>query len=143
MQFHCTCLKKFYLIKMRYSIELKDIYVKSYGFLSFAKNIGKSLSNKYGQKCLDSAKKSTTDAIKTVSRRAITKTAEATGDLIGNKIADKITSTSTKLHSNKKSPNNDEREEENVEITTHKKRYLSLEERQQIIDELRLVPKNY
>ena len=143
MQFHCTCLKRFYLIKMRYSIELKDIYVKSYGFLSFAKNIGKSLSNKYGQKFLDSAKKSTTDAIKTVSRRAITKTAEATGDLIGNKIADKITSTSTKLHSNKKSPNNDEREEENVEITTHKKRYLSPEERQQIIDELRLEPKNY
>ena len=28
-----------------------------------------------------------------------------------------------------------------MEITTHKKRYASLEERQQIIDELRLVPK--
>ena len=53
--------------------------------------MGKSLSNKYGQKLLDSAKKSTTDAIKTASR-AIQKTAEATGDLIGNKIADKITS---------------------------------------------------
>ena len=58
--------------------------------------------------------------------------------MIGNKIADKITSIS-----NKKSPNNDEREEENVEITTHKKRYLSPEERQQIIDKLRLVPKIY
>ena len=129
---------------MRYSINQRDrIYVKGYGFLSFAKNMDKSLSNKYGQKLLDSAKKITTDAIKTASKRAIQKTAEATGDLIGNKIADKITSTSTKLHSNKKSPNNDEREEENVEITTHKKRYLSPEERQQIIDELRLVPKNY
>ena len=85
---------------MRYSSEPKDrIYVKGYGFLSFAKNIGKSLSNKYGQKLLDSAKKSTTDAIKTASKRAIQKTAEATGDLIGNKIADKITSFSTKLHS--------------------------------------------
>ena len=43
---------------MRYSIEPRDrIYVKGYGFLSFAKNIGKSLSNKYGQKLLDSAKK--------------------------------------------------------------------------------------
>ena len=52
-------------IKMRYSIEPRDrIYVKGYGFLSFAKNTGKSLSNKYGQKRLDSAKRSTTNAIK-------------------------------------------------------------------------------
>ena len=35
--------------------------------LSFAKNIGKNLSNKYGQKILARAKKSTTDAIKTAS----------------------------------------------------------------------------
>ena len=43
---------------MRYSIEPRDrIYVKGYGFLSFSKNIGKSLSNKYGQNFLDSAKK--------------------------------------------------------------------------------------
>ena len=69
--------------------------------------MGGSLSNKYSQKLFDSAKKSTTDAITTF--------AEATGDLIGNKIADKITKIS-----NKKSPNNDEREE-NVEITSHKK----------------------
>ena len=69
------------------------IYVKGYKFLSFAKNMGKSLSNKYGQKLLDSAKKSTPDAIKTASKRAIQKKkAEATDDLIGNKIADKITS---------------------------------------------------
>ena len=79
------------IIKMRYSIEPRDrIYVKGYGFLSFAKNMGKSLSNKYGQKLLDNAKKAKTDAIKTESKRAIEKTAEATGDLIGNKIADKI-----------------------------------------------------
>ena len=80
------------IIKLKYSTEPRDrIYVKCYGFLSFAKNMGKSLSNKYGQKLLDSAKKSTTDAIKTASKRAIQKTAEATGDLIGNKIAGKIT----------------------------------------------------
>ena len=62
---------------MRYSIEPRDrIYVKGYGFLSFAKNIGryankvaKSLSNKYRQKLLDSAKKFT-DAIKTASKRS-------------------------------------------------------------------------
>ena len=44
--------------------------------------MGKSLSNRYGQKLLDSAKKSTTGAIKTASKRAIQKTAEATGDLL-------------------------------------------------------------
>ena len=83
---------------MRYSIELRDrIYEKGYGFLSFAKNIVKSLSNKYGQKLLHSAKKSTTDAIKTASKRAIQKTAEATGDFICNKIADKITNVSKNL----------------------------------------------
>ena len=82
---------------MRYSIEPRNrIYVKGYGFLSFSKNMGKSLSTKYGEKPLDSAKKSTTDAIKIASKRAIKKTAEGTGDLIGNKIADKITSVSKK-----------------------------------------------
>ena len=50
------------------------------------------LCNKYSQEPLDSAKKSTTDEIKTDSKRAIQKTTEATGDLIGKKIADKITS---------------------------------------------------
>ena len=53
--------------------------------------------------------------------------------MIGNKIADKITSVS------KKSNNNNNNED--VELTTHKKRYISPEERQQIINELRLVPK--
>ena len=82
---------------MRYSIEPRDIiYVKGYGFLSFAKNMGKRLSNKYGQKLHDSAKKSTTDAIKAASKIAIQKTAEAAGDMIGNKIADKITSVQRK-----------------------------------------------
>ena len=82
---------------MRYSIEPRDrIYVKGYAFLAFAKNLGQNLSNRYGQKILDSAKKSTTDAIKTALKRAIQKTAEATGDLIDNKIADKTPSTSKK-----------------------------------------------
>ena len=126
---------------MKYSIEPRDrIYVKGYGFLSFAKNMGKSLSNKYGQKLLDSAKKSTTDAIKTASKRAIQKTAEATTTLIDNKIADNITSVSTKLHS-KKPSNSYKNNNEDVELTTHKKRYISAEERQQLINELRLLPK--
>ena len=72
----------------------KRIYVKGYGFLSFDKNMGKNLINKYGQKVLDSAKKSTSDAVKTASKRATQKTTDTTADLIGNKIADKITSVS-------------------------------------------------
>ena len=120
------------IIKMRYLIEIRDrIYVEGYGFLSFAKNMGKNLSNKYGQKLLDIA-------IKPASKRAIQITAEATGDLIGNKIANKITSASKKKST--KELQNDEAEE-NVKRATPKKRYISPEERQQIIDELRLVPK--
>ena len=111
---------------MQYSIEPRDRgYVKGYGFLSFAKNIGKNLSNKYSQKLLNSAKKSTTDAVKTVSKRAIQKTAEATGDAIRSKISDKITSISKKssmeLHS--KETNNE----------TPKESYISPEGRKQII----------
>ena len=52
------------------------------------------MSNIYGQKLADTAKKSATNAIKTASKRAIQRTAETTGDLVGNKIADKITSAS-------------------------------------------------
>ena len=116
---------------MRYSIESRDrVYVKGYGFMTFAR----SMSNKYGKKLLDTAKKSATDAVKTASKTAMQKTAEATGNLIGNKIADKIASVS------KEKSNNDNN---NVELATSKKRYISPEERQQIIDELRLVPKNY
>ena len=64
--------------------------------MHFAKNMGSNLSNKSGKKPLDSAKKSTADAIKTASKRAIQKTVEATGDLIGNKIANKVTTISKK-----------------------------------------------
>ena len=78
----------------------------------------------------DSDKKSPKDAIKTTSKRAIQKIAQATGDLIGNKIADKITSVSKKF---KELPPN----EANNEIP--KERYISPQERQQIIDELRLI----
>ena len=126
---------------MRYSIEPRDrIYVKRYGFLSFAKNMGKSLSNKYGQKLLDIAEKSTTDAIKTAPKRENQKTAEATGDLIGNKTDDEISI--SKKKPTKELPN-DETKKEDVEIATPKKRYISPEERKQIIEELRLVPKKY
>ena len=81
---------------MCYSMEPR--YLKGYGFFYFAKNIGKIISNKYSQKLVDSAIKSgATDPIKTASKRAIQKTAEAIGYLIGNKIAAKITSVSKKI----------------------------------------------
>ena len=113
---------------MRYSIESKDrIFVNGYGFLSWAKN----MCNKYIQKRLDTAKKSTTDAIKPASKRAIQKTAEATCDVIGNKIADEITSVSKKFPKEFHSQNVDE-----IEIP--KEMYIS-RKRQQIVDELKLV----
>ena len=74
---------------MRYSIEPRfRKYVKGYVFLSFAKKIG----NKYGKKIIDTATKTRIDVAKTASKKVVWKTAEATGDLIGNKIADKIIS---------------------------------------------------
>ena len=87
----------FHGIKMHYSIESRERrHVKGYGFLSFARNIGTHVTKVAGQKLADNAKKSATNAIKTVSKRVIQKTAEATGDLVGNIIADKITSASKK-----------------------------------------------
>ena len=53
------------------------------------RNINKNLNNKYSQKLLGRAKQSAADAHKTSSRRVIPKRAEATGDLIGNKVVDK------------------------------------------------------
>ena len=58
---------------------------------AISKNMRKNFSGKYIQKCLDYAQQSTTDALKTGSKRAIQNTAEATGDLTGKKINNKIT----------------------------------------------------
>ena len=79
---------------MRYSIEPRERgYVKGYGLLSFARSMGthatkvtKNLKNRYGQKLVDAAKKSATDALKIAGKRAIQKTAEASGDLLGSTI---------------------------------------------------------
>ena len=65
-----------------------------------SKNISKTLSGKYSQKHLDYTRKSATDAFETASKRAIQKTAEATGDLVGNKIADRITEISKNSQQN-------------------------------------------
>ena len=81
----------------RYSVQPRDKIL--YWFLSFAKNISKkigkninkNLCGKYSQKLLDHAKKSPAGTLKTSSKQVIQKTAETTGDLIGSKIANKIT----------------------------------------------------
>ena len=88
--------------------------------MSFAKKVG----NKYGKKLMDTVAKTGIDAAKTSSKRVVQKTAEAGGDLIGNKIADKITSIGK--------PKEKEKTKEREEI------YISPEKRQQIIDDLRL-----
>ena len=72
---------------------------------------------------MGTANKTGIDAAKTALKRVVQKTAEAAGDLIGNKIADKITSIGKP------------KEKETKEI---KEFYIPPEKRQQIIDDLRL-----
>ena len=105
---------------MRYSIEPKfRKYVKGYDFLSFARKF----NNKYSKKLIDTATKTRIDAAKTASKGVVQKIAEATGNLIGNKIADKITSIGKpKVKETKK-----------IEEI-----YIPPEKRQQIIEGLRL-----
>ena len=55
---------------MRYSIKPMDrIYVKGYGFLSFAKN----MSNKYSEKVIDTSTAYTTDTLKTAKKKSNSK----------------------------------------------------------------------
>ena len=94
---------------MPYLVEPRDrIFVKGYGFFNFAnnfnknigKNISKTLSGKYCRKLLDHAKQSVADPFRTISIRVIRKTAEATDDLIGNKIDNGITKNSKSSQQN-------------------------------------------
>ena len=114
---------------MHQSVQPRDqIFVKGYGFLSFAKNMGKStgenisknISGKYSQKLLDHAKQSVIDTLETTSKRVIQKLAEATGDLIGNK------SVNTIMKVSRSSPQNSSEtitNEHDKEIS--KERYIS------------------
>ena len=68
---------------------------------NISKSIKKNVSKKFSQKRIDDAKHFTINAVKATSKRAIQKTAVATGNLIGNKTVDKITQQfceSQKLH---------------------------------------------
>ena len=106
---------------MRYSLKLKHRKcIKGYGFSWLVRKLG----DKYGKKLRDAATKTEIDAPKATSHRVVQKTAEATGDLIGNKITDKITA----LGKTKSK----EKEYERQEI------YILPEKRQQIIDDLKL-----
>ena len=78
---------------------------------------------------IDHGKQSAADVIKNTSKRAIQKTAEVTCDLIGNKIADKITRVS------KTSPKNNS--EANEEETLRKK-FISPELSQKVTDGVRI-----
>ena len=96
---------------MRYSIEPRERrYLKGYGFMSFARNIGNkygkkimntaiktdtNFNSKYGKKLTDAAIKTGKDFATTAGKKIVHKTAEATGDLVGKKIADKITAKPT------------------------------------------------
>ena len=127
---------------MLHSIEPRERrYVKGYGFMNFARHFG----NKYGKKLMNTAiktgtnfnskyrKKLTDTAIKTgkdfamiAGKKIVHKSAEATGDLIGNKIPDKITAKPSK------------NSHDEVINGIPKERYISPKERQKIIDELKL-----
>ena len=124
---------------MRYSLEPSyRRYVQGQGFMSFAKNIGnkygrkifdknidvsKCMKKKYGKKILNNSLRSGKDFGK-----VLTKSAEETGDLIGNKIADRI----TKSTRNKAQKEDDRIMEETQEIL------IPPEKREQIIKDLKL-----
>ena len=120
---------------MSYSIEpRKRRYIKAYGFLSFARNFGNKYSkklmntaiktggnfnSKYAKKLTDTAIKTGKDFATTAGKNIVHKSAEATGDLIGNKITDKITSASKKSQ-------NEEIQSTEVNNEIPKERYISL-----------------
>ena len=122
---------------MRYLLEPNyRRYVQGQGFMSFARNIGneygkkifdvsKSMKNKYGKKILDNSLSAGKDFAKIADKKVLTKSAEATGDLIGNKIADRI----NKSARNKE---DDRIMEETQEII------IPPEKREQIIRDLKL-----
>ena len=110
---------------MRYSLEPRyRMYVQVQGFKSFAKNIG----NKYGREILDKSIDGGKEFAKIAGKKVLTKSAEATGDMIGYKIADRITRSSR----NKAQKEDDRIIEETQEI------YIPPDKREQIIRDLKL-----
>ena len=128
---------------MRYSLEPHyRRYVQGQGFMSFARNIGnkygrkiidksldigKSMKKKYGKKILDNFLSAGKSFAKIAGKKVLTK-AEATGDLIGNKIADRIT----------KSARNKEQKEYDCIMEETQEIIIPPEKREQIIRDLKL-----
>ena len=129
---------------MRYSLEPHyRRYVQGQGFMSFTRNIGneysikifdkildvgKSMKKKHGKKILDNSLSPGKDFAKIAGKKVLTKNAEATSDLIGNKIADRI----TKRTRNKAQKEDDRIMEETQEII------IPPQKREQIIKDLKL-----
>ena len=138
---------------MRYSLEPHyRRYVQGQGFMSFARNIrnkygksmissknvrkifdksldvGKSMKNKYGKKILDNSLSAGKDFAKIAGKNVLTKSAEATGNLIGNKIADRKT----------KSDRNKEQKEDDIIMEETQEIIIPPEKREQIIRDLNL-----
>ena len=108
---------------MHYSIESRERrFVKGYGFMSFARNF----SDKYSKSLMDKGIDLSKTFAKTAGKKILKETAKATGDLIGNKTADKITTASKKSQSDE------------IINGIPKERYISPKERQKITDELKI-----
>ena len=124
---------------MRYSLEPHyRRYVQGKGFMSVARNIGnkygkkipnvgKSMKKKYGKKILDNSLSAGKDSAKIAGKKVLTKSAEATGDLIGNKIADRIT----------KSARNKEQKEDDRIMEKTQEIIIPPEKREQVIRDLK------
>ena len=125
---------------MRNSLEPRyRKYVQGQGFMSSAKNIrnkyrkkffdkSMDVGKKYGNKLLDNSISAGKDFAKIAGKKVLTKSAEATGDMIGNKIADRITKSSR----NKAQKEDDRIMEETQEIL------FPPSKREQIIRDLKL-----
>ena len=122
---------------MRYSIFPRERrYVKGYGFLSFARSFGKKAASKIG----DVAVKHGKEAAAKAGKRALTKAAEATGDVVGQKIADKITKAAQPKVAQPKvaKPKATPAPVEDEAQPTKTQRNFTPAEREQILKELRL-----
>ena len=125
-----------------------------YGFLSFAQNFGDkcgkksmntaikagtNLNSKFGKKLTHTAIKTGKDFATIAGKKIVHKSAEATGDLIGNKIADKITSMghSKELGPAVKPRSKKEKDETNIMEETQEI-YIPPEKRKQIMKDLKL-----
>ena len=116
---------------MRYSIEARERrYVKEYRFMSFARNF----SDKYSKSLMDKGIDVSKTFAKTAGKKILKETAKATGDLISNKTADKVTANP----SPKDATSASKKSHDKVNNEIPKERYISPKERQKIIDELKL-----